>query len=95
VEVFIFISTPDLSSLGWSVEETDVLVNHMERDSMSMRGSVPWRAGREHSVAFFSMLFHALTKPQAVIVDAFASTGMVLFHIIVFHFAFLFQCHSP
>ena len=75
VTSFTFNKNEALSEMGMGVEESDVLFNYTSADSQSMRGLIPWRGAREKGASFLQMLIEAVSQPQAIVLDAFASTG--------------------
>ena len=76
IACFSFNVNKELLEVGMGVEESDVLFNLTSIATQSMHGLLPWKGAREKDASFLQMLLVALSKPDAVMLDAFASTGL-------------------
>lgn len=72
------------SNDSWDMDvgDTDIFFNQTKASTQLMHGKVPWRGGREKDPVSLQILIEALTKPGAVVLDAYASTGDI--HIYIF-----------
>ena len=52
---------PELDSIGINVATNDVLFNLVTKDTQLMRGSNPWRGGREKDPILLQMLIESTT----------------------------------
>ena len=62
-------------SAGIDVAADDVLFNLVTKDSQLMRGSIPWRGGREKDPLLLQLLIEATTFLGDIVLDCTASTG--------------------
>jgi hypothetical protein len=65
----------ELDSVGIDVAVDDVLFNLVTRDTQLMRGSSPWRGGREKDPVLLQLLIESTTQVGDIILDCTASTG--------------------
>jgi hypothetical protein len=65
----------ELDSVGMDVAIDDVLFNLMTKDSQFMRGSTPWRGGREKDPLLLQLLIESTTQVGDIVLDCAASTG--------------------
>lgn len=56
-----------------------------------MHGNVPWRGAREQGHDCLQFLIEALTRLGDVVLDAYASTGNILFWPNISYFEFCFH----
>jgi hypothetical protein len=66
----------ELDSAGIDVATDDVLFNLVMKDSQLMRGSIPWRGGREKDPLLLQLLIEPTTVLGGIVLDCTASTGM-------------------
>jgi hypothetical protein len=66
----------ELDSAGIDVATDDVLFNLVTKDSQLMRGSIPWRGGREKDPLLLQLLIESTTVLGGIVLDCTASTGM-------------------
>ena len=66
---------PELDSIGINVAADDVLLNLVTKDTQLMRGSTPWRGGREKDPILLQMLIESTTQIGDIVLDCTASTG--------------------
>ena len=66
---------PELDSIGINVATDDVLLNLVTKDTQLMRGSTPWRGGREKDPILLQMLIESTTQTGDIVLDCTASTG--------------------
>jgi hypothetical protein len=64
-----------LDSVGIDVTVDDVLFNLVTRDTHLMRGSSPWRGGREKDPVLLQLLIESTTQVGDIVLDCTASTG--------------------
>jgi hypothetical protein len=65
----------ELASVGIDVAVDDVLFNLVTKDSQLMRGSTPWRGGREKDPLLLQLLIKSTTQLSDIVLDCTASTG--------------------
>jgi hypothetical protein len=65
----------ELDSVGIDVAVDDVLFNLVTKDSQLMRGSTPWRGGREKDPLLLQLLIKSTTQLSDIVLDCTASTG--------------------
>ena len=65
----------ELDSAGIDVATDDVLFNLVTKDNQLMRGSIPWRGGREKDPLLLQLLIEATTFLGDIVLDCTASTG--------------------
>ena len=73
---FVFQSIPALEALGLDVGCDDMLQNFTTKASQKMNGSKPWRGPREKDSQFMQMLIEASSRPNDVVLDCTAMTGV-------------------
>ena len=66
---------PELDSIGINVAADDVLLNLVTKDTQLMRGSTPWRGGREKDPILLQMLIESTTQTGNIVLDCTTSTG--------------------
>jgi hypothetical protein len=65
----------ELESVGIDVAVDDVLFNLVTKDTQLMRGSTPWRGGREKDSVLLQLLIESTTHVGDIVLDCTASTG--------------------
>jgi hypothetical protein len=65
----------ELDSIGIDVAVDDVLFNLITKDTQLMRGSTPWRGGREKDPLLLQLLIESTTQVGDIVLDCNASTG--------------------
>jgi hypothetical protein len=65
----------ELDSVGIDVAVDDVLFNLVTRDTQLMRGSTPWRGGREKDPVLLQLLIESTMQVSDIVLDCTASTG--------------------
>jgi hypothetical protein len=63
-----------LDSVGIGVAIDDVLFNLVTKDIQLMRGSTPWRGGREKDPILLQLLIESTTQVGDIVLDCTAST---------------------
>jgi len=76
---FSITPVPELDSIGINVAADDVLFNLVTKDTQLMRGTIPWRGGREKDPILLQMLIESTTKFGDTVLDCTASTGKDFF----------------
>ena len=66
---------PELYSISINVAADDVLLNLVTKDTQLMRGSTPWRGGREKDPILLQMLIESTTQIGDIVLDCTASTS--------------------
>jgi hypothetical protein len=64
-----------LDSVGIDFVINDVLFNLVTKDTQLMRGSTPWRGGREKDPLFLQLLIESTTHVGNIVLDCIASTS--------------------
>ena len=74
---FIFPIQPltELDSFGIKVTVDDVLFNLVTKDTQLMRGSTPWRGGREKDPLLLQLLIESMTQVSNIVLDYTTSIG--------------------
>jgi hypothetical protein len=65
----------ELDSVGIDVAVDDVLFNLVTKDIQLMRGSTPWRGGREKDPILLQLLIESTTQVGDILLDCTSSTG--------------------
>jgi hypothetical protein len=65
----------ELDSVGIDVAVDDVLFNLVTKESQLMRGSSPWRGGREKDPLLLQLLIESTTQLGDIVLDCTASTS--------------------
>jgi hypothetical protein len=65
----------ELDSVGIDVAVDDILFNLVTKDSQLMRGSSPWRGGREKDPLLLQLLIESTMQLGDIVLDCTASTG--------------------
>jgi hypothetical protein len=65
----------ELDFVGIDVAVDDVLFNLVTRDTQLMRGSSPWRGGREKDLILLQLLIESTTQVGDIVLDCTASIG--------------------
>jgi hypothetical protein len=65
----------ELDSIGINIAVDDVLFNLVSKDTQLMRGSTPWRGGREKDPVLLQLLIESTTHIGDIVLDCTASTG--------------------
>jgi hypothetical protein len=68
----------ELDSVGIDVVVDDVLFNLVIKDTQFMRGSTPWRGGREKDPFLLQLLIEFTTQVGDIILDCTASTSTLV-----------------
>jgi hypothetical protein len=65
----------ELDSVGIDIAVDDVLFNLVMKDTQLMKGSTPWRGGREKDPVLLQLLIESTTQVGDIVFDCTASTG--------------------
>jgi hypothetical protein len=65
----------ELDSVGIDIAVDDVLFNLVTKDTQLMRGSTPWRGGREKDPILLQLLIESTTHVGDIVLDCSASIG--------------------
>jgi hypothetical protein len=65
----------ELDSVRFNVAVDDVLFNLVTKDTQLMRGSTPWRRGREKDPLLLQLLIESTTQIGDIVLDCTASTS--------------------
>jgi hypothetical protein len=65
----------ELDSVGIDVAVDDVVFNLVTKDTQLMRGSTPWRGGREKDPVLLQLLIESTTQVGDIVLDCTSSTG--------------------
>jgi hypothetical protein len=65
----------ELDSVGIDVAVDDVFFNLVTKDTQLMKGSTPWRGGREKDPVLLQLLIESTTKVGDIVFDCTASIG--------------------
>jgi hypothetical protein len=65
----------ELEFVGIDVAVDDVIFNQVMKDTQLMRGSIPWRGGREKDPVLLQLLIESTTEVGDIVLDCTASTG--------------------
>jgi hypothetical protein len=65
----------ELDSVGIDIAVDDVLFNLVTKDTQLMRGSTPWRGGREKDPILLQLLIESTTHIGDIVLDCSASIG--------------------
>jgi hypothetical protein len=65
----------ELDSIGIDVAVDDVHFNLITKDTQLMRGSTPWRSGREKDPLLLQLLIESTTQVGDIVLDCTTSTG--------------------
>jgi hypothetical protein len=65
----------ELDSVGIDVAVDNVLFNLVTKDTHLMRGSIPWRRGREKDHVLLQLLIESTTHVGDIVLDCTASTS--------------------
>jgi hypothetical protein len=66
----------ELNSVGTNVAVDDILFNLVTKDTQLMRGSTPWRGGREKDPVLLQFLIESTTHVGDIVLDCTTSTGI-------------------
>jgi hypothetical protein len=66
----------ELNSIDIDNAVDDVFFNLVTRDTQLMRGSTPWRGGREKDLVLLQLLIESTMQVGDIVFDCIASTGM-------------------
>ena len=80
---FSISSVPELDSIRINVAVVDVLLNLVTKDTQLMRGSTPWRGGREKDPILLQMLIESITQTSDIVLDCTVSTSKDFLSIIL------------
>jgi hypothetical protein len=64
-----------LDPVGIDVAVDDVLFNLVTKDTQLMKGSTPWRGGRQKDPLLLQLLIESTTQVGDIVLDCTASTG--------------------
>jgi hypothetical protein len=82
----------ELDSIGIDFAVDNVLFNLVTRDTQLMRGSIPWRGGREKDPVLLQLLIESTTEVGDIVLDCTTSTGtLFLVNLCFMAFSFLFM----
>jgi hypothetical protein len=73
-----------LDSLGIDIAVDDVFFNLVTKDTQLMRGSTPWKGGREKDPVLLQLLIESTTQVGNIVLDCIASTGTYFLVILSF-----------
>jgi hypothetical protein len=62
--------------LGIDLDNDNLLINPVTKDTQLMRGTIPWRGAREKDPLFLQMFIESTTLVGDIVLDCTASTGM-------------------
>jgi hypothetical protein len=65
----------ELDSIGIDVVVDDVVFSLVTKDSQLMRGSTPWRGGREKDPLLLQLLIESTMQVGDIVLDCTASTS--------------------
>jgi hypothetical protein len=65
----------ELDSVGIDVAVDDALFNLVTKDIQLMRGSTPWRGGREKDPVLLQLLIESTTQVSDIVLDCTTSIG--------------------
>jgi hypothetical protein len=65
----------ELDSVGIDVAVDDVLFNLVTKDTQLMKGSTPWRGGREKNPILLQLLIESTIDVGDIVLDCTTSTG--------------------
>jgi hypothetical protein len=65
----------ELDFVGIDVAVDDIFFNLVMKDTQLMRGSSPWRGGREKDPVLLQLLIESTTQVGDIVLDCSASTG--------------------
>jgi hypothetical protein len=66
---------PKLDAASIDLENDDLLINLVTKDTQLMRGAIPWRGAREKDPLFLQMFIETTTAVSDIVLDCTASTG--------------------
>jgi hypothetical protein len=72
---FSIMPVAELDSVGIDVAVDDVLFNLVTKDAQLMRGSTPWRGGREKDPVLLKLLIESTTQVGDIVLDCTAAIG--------------------
>jgi hypothetical protein len=88
----------ELDSVGIDVAVDDVLFNLVTKDTQFMRGSSPWKGGREKDPVLLQLLIESTTQVGDIVLDCTASTGtyfLVIFSSVAFSVLIMTLLFTP
>jgi hypothetical protein len=65
----------ELDPVGIDIAVDDVFFNLVTKDTQLMRGSIPWRGGREKDPLLLQLLIESTTQVGDIVLDCTASIG--------------------
>jgi hypothetical protein len=65
---------PELDVVGIDLENDDLLINPVTKDTQLMQGAIPWRGAREKDSLFLQMFIESTTLSGDIALDCTAST---------------------
>jgi hypothetical protein len=74
----------ELDSIGIDVAVDDIVFNLVTKDTQLMRGSTPWRGGREKDPILLQLLIESTTQVGDIVLDCTASIGTYFLVILTF-----------
>ena len=72
---FSILPVLELNSIGINVTANDVLLNLVTKDTQLMRGTIPWRGGREKDPILLQILIESTTQTGDIVLDFTTCTG--------------------
>jgi hypothetical protein len=73
--IFSIRPVAELDSVGIDVAVDGVLFNLVTKDTQLMRGSTPWKRGREKDPILLQLLIESTMQVGDIVLDCTASTG--------------------
>jgi hypothetical protein len=70
----------ELDSVGIDVAVDDVLFNLVTKNTQFMRGSTPWRGGREKDPLLLQLLIESTIQVGDIVLDCTTSTSTLYLH---------------
>jgi hypothetical protein len=76
VSTFSIQPVPELDATGIDLDNDDLLINPVTKDTQLMQGAIPWKGAREKETLFFQILIESTTLVGDIVLDCTASTCM-------------------
>jgi hypothetical protein len=67
---------PELDAAGIDLENDDLFIHPVTKDTQLMRGEIPWKGAREKDPLFLQMFIESTTAVGDIVLNCIASTGM-------------------
>jgi hypothetical protein len=74
VSTFSIQPVPELDAAGINLENDDLLINPVTKDTQLMQGAIPWRGAREKNPLFLQMFIKSTIAVGNIVLDCIAST---------------------